>query len=119
MPSESKERAELTAPKPELTADGALALGDRVILAASGNGQTALAGNHDKWIGFPSENIPNGSSGKINVLGFIASGLTGLTINNAYYLQSDGTISTTERANYRIGRAISTTEIFVEEGLVG
>ena len=120
MPSDSKERAELTgSPKPELTADGALALGDRVTLKSTGAGTAATAGNHDSWIGFPDASISNGDIGKINMLGYIASGFTGLTINATYYIASNGTISTTERENFKIGKAISSTEILVEEGLVG
>jgi hypothetical protein len=120
MPSDSKEIAELTgAPKPELTADGALALGGRVSLTSTGNGTAVTAANHESWIGFTAAGISSGASGEINVLGYIASGFTGLTINATYYIASDGTISTTERENFKIGKAISSTEILVEEGLVG
>lgn len=120
MPTESKERAELTGvPKPELTASGALSLGDRVSLISGGNGQASGSSNSEKWIGFPAANISNGASGEINVLGYIASGFSGLTVNSTYYVASDGTISTTQRENFRVGRAVSATEILVEEGLVG
>ena len=120
MPSDSKERAELTgAPKPELTADGALSLGSRVSLLSNGNGKAADSSNSALWIGFPAAGISSGASGEINVLGYIASGFTGLTINATYYIASDGTISTTQRENFEIGKAISSTEILVEEGLVG
>ena len=120
MPSDSKERAELTgSPKPELTASGALSLGDRVSLISGGNGQASGSSNSEKWIGFPAASISNGASGEINVLGYIASGFSGLTVNATYYVASDGTISTTQRENFRVGRAVSSTEILVEEGLVG
>jgi|11BtaG_2_1085332.scaffolds.fasta_scaffold01676_2 hypothetical protein len=70
--------------------------------------------NNSTWIGAATENISNGSSGKITILGGINENQTGLTVNTPYYVQADGTLGTS--GSYKIGRAVGTTKLLITEG---
>jgi len=62
------------------------------------------------FIGITSEEISDTATGAVNVYGGINEAQTGLTIGADYYVQNDGSISTTASA-VKIGQAISATTI--------
>jgi hypothetical protein len=66
--------------------------------------------NSADFIGITAEAISNTATGAVNVYGGINEAQTGLTIGSDYYVQNDGSISTTSSA-VKIGQAISATTI--------
>lgn len=66
--------------------------------------------NNTDFIGITAEAISNAATGPVNVYGGINEAQTGLTIGSNYYVQADGSISTTSSA-VKIGQAISATTI--------
>lgn len=70
------------------------------------------------YIGVAEENITSGSTGKVSVLGGLNEALTGLDATYKYYLQDDGSITTTEAENREIGRALSSTSLLLTKGSV-
>jgi len=62
------------------------------------------------FIGLAAEAISDTATGAVNVYGGINEAQTGLTIGSDYYVQDDGSISTTSSA-VKIGQAISATTI--------
>jgi len=68
------------------------------------------ATNVANFIGITAEAISDTATGAVNVYGGINEAQTGLTIGADYYVQDDGSISTTSSA-VKIGQAISATTI--------
>ena len=66
--------------------------------------------NNTSFIGITAEAISDTATGAVNVYGGINEAQTGLTIGSDYYVQNDGSISTTSSA-VKIGQAISATTI--------
>ncbi len=66
------------------------------------------------WIGVAQENISDTASGTITINGEAAN-LSGLTIGENYYVEYDGTLTTTEDNNSLIGRAVSATSILIKD----
>ena len=66
--------------------------------------------NYTSFIGITAEAISSAATGPANVYGGINEAQTGLTIGSDYYVQDDGSISTTSSA-VKIGQAISATTI--------
>ena len=66
--------------------------------------------NSASFIGITSESIANTATGAVNVYGGINEAQTGLTIGSDYYVQADGSLSTTAAA-VKVGQAISATTI--------
>jgi hypothetical protein len=66
--------------------------------------------NFADFIGITAEAISDTATGAVNVYGGINEAQTGLTIASDYYVQNDGSISTTSSA-VKIGQAISATTI--------
>ena len=69
-----------------------------------------LVTNSADFIGITAEAISDTATGAVNVYGGINEAQTGLTIGADYYVQDDGSISTTASA-VKIGQAISATTI--------
>jgi hypothetical protein len=70
--------------------------------------------NNTSFIGIADAAISSAASGNITVKGGIAaSGLSSLTPNSDYYVQADGSI-TTSSAGVKIGKAMSATAINLE-----
>ena len=71
------------------------------------------------FIGFVGEaqNLSTNDTAKVRIQG-IVDGFTGLTLGGFYYLtDTGGTINTTSGTkSYKIGRAKSTTELYIEKG---
>ena len=72
--------------------------------------QAYSATNVADFIGITAEAISDTATGAVNVYGGINEAQTGLTIASDYYVQNDGSISTTSSA-VKIGQAISATTI--------
>jgi len=66
--------------------------------------------NYADFIGITAGAISDTATGAVNVYGGINEAQTGLTIGSDYYVQNDGSISTTASA-VKIGQAISATTI--------
>lgn len=71
---------------------------------------TTSGSNSADFIGITAEAISDTATGAVNVYGGINEAQTGLTIGSDYYVQNDGSISTTSSA-VKIGQAISATTI--------
>ena len=69
----------------------------------------------ENYIGIAAEAISDGATGKINVPTGINQGQTGLTTARTYYVQIDGTLSTSAGSPSVVaGKAISSTKILVQ-----
>jgi len=66
--------------------------------------------NNTDFIGITAEAISDTATGAVNVYGGINEAQTGLTIGSDYYVQSDGSLSTTA-SDVKVGQAISATTI--------
>ena len=66
--------------------------------------------NSADFIGITAEAISDTATGAVNVYGGINEAQTGLTINSDYYVQDDGSLSTTA-SDVKVGQAISATTI--------
>ena len=66
--------------------------------------------NSADFIGITAEAISDTATGAVNVYGGINEAQTGLTIGADYYVQDDGTLSTTA-SSVKVGQAISATTI--------
>ena len=70
----------------------------------------------ENYIGIAAEAISDGATGKINVVGGINSGQTGLTTGRIHYIQNDGTLSTSAgNPSVVAGTAISSSKIIVQK----
>jgi len=68
--------------------------------------------NVSDFIGLADAAISNSATGKINVKGSINSKQSSLTIGSDYYVQSDGSVSTTSTSPaVKIGQAVTATTI--------
>ena len=81
-------------------------------------GDPSAATIFGNYVGVAEENIANGATGKVSVLGGLNEALTGLSTSYKYYLQDDGTIDTVGEENREIGRALSSTSILLTKGSV-
>ena len=75
------------------------------------NGYTVT--NNADFIGITDEAISSAASGSVIVQGGVSDKVTGLTANTDYYVQANGTISTTV-STVPAGRALSTSSILLE-----
>ena len=68
----------------------------------------------ENYIGIAAEAISNTATGKINILGGVNTGQTGLTTAQTYYVQTNGTLSTSAGSPSVVaGTSISNTKILV------
>ena len=68
----------------------------------------------ENYIGIAGEAIANGATGKINIVGGVNSGQSGLTTAKTYYVQGNGTLATTaDTPSVVAGTSISSTKIKV------
>ena len=79
------------------------------------NSRTTTNLTSTNFIGISDEAISSGATGKATIKGGIKTGLSSLTPNAVYYVQANGTISTTSTSPaVRIGKALSSTSINLE-----
>ena len=82
---------------------------------------TAIVGSFDatnltseNYIGIAAEAIADGATGKVNILGGVNTGQTGLTTAQTYYVQTNGTITTSAGdPSVVAGDSISDTKISI------
>ena len=90
--------------------NGNNSFGTAVVLA---NSSSTL--NDGNYIGIAAEAISNGATGKINIIGGINNGQTGLTVARKYYTNATGGIGLTpSNPSVVAGVSISSTEIIVK-----
>ena len=68
----------------------------------------------ENYIGIAAEAISNGATGKVNILGGVNSGQTGLTTAKTYYVQKTGSLATSaDDPSVVAGTSISSTKILI------
>ena len=69
----------------------------------------------ENYIGIAAESISDGQTGKVNIIGGVNSGQTGLTTARTYYVQQDGTLGlSADVPSVVAGTSISSTKIIVK-----
>ena len=82
------------------------------VIFSSTSQQTNLT--TENYIGIAGEAIANAATGKVNVIGGVNSGQSGLTTAKTYYVQGNGTLATTaDTPSVVAGTSISSTKIKV------
>jgi hypothetical protein len=71
---------------------------------------THSSSNFADFIGISDAAISDTASGSVTIKGGISTNVTGLTANATYYVQADGTLSTTA-SDVLAGKALSSTSI--------
>ena len=85
--------------------------GTSVVFSATSQTTNLTAEN---YIGIAAEAIANTATGKINILGGVNTGQTGLTTAQTYYVQTNGTLATSAgNPSVVAGTAISSTKVLV------
>ena len=97
----------------EFVASGVLAIGNYVSLNINGTVSVVTGSNIDDWIGVSSNNAADAENAKVVLYGGVDEYQSGLTIGTEYFVDTDGTVTTTD-TGFLIGTAISTTSIQVE-----
>ena len=96
------------------TATASITAGKPVILNSAGT-VTQVSGNLDNnYLGVASTSAGANETVNINIPGSINNNQTSLTVGEYYYTSGNGVISTTFSPNF-IGRAISSTQLLLEE----
>ena len=68
----------------------------------------------ENYIGIAAEAISDTATGKINILGGVNTGQTGLTTAQTYYVQPNGTLATSAGSPSVVaGTAISDTKVLI------
>ena len=67
----------------------------------------------DNFLGIADEDISDTASGSVTIRGGVSTNVSGLTPNSNYYVQDDGSLSTTS-SDVLAGRALSATSIDVD-----
>ena len=77
-----------------------------------GKGQvyTLATSNVSSFIGITNAAISSGATGEVAVKGGLSANQSSLTIGSTYYVQNNGTVSTSSSSN-KAGKAISTTAL--------
>ena len=89
----------------------AAATGEAVVITSTSQ-QTNLT--TENYIGIAAEAIANGATGKVNILGGVNSGQTGLTTAKTYYVQNNGSLATSAgNPSVVAGTSISSTKILI------
>jgi len=69
----------------------------------------------ENYIGIAAEAIANGATGKVNILGGVNTGQTGLTTAKTYYVQNNGSLATSAGdPSVVAGTSISSTKILIK-----
>ena len=98
-----------------LTANGAISSGDRVALNSDGTVTTVSTGaaNSTDYFGIASAAISDTAAGVIWVYPGIATNQSSLTPSLTYYVDTDGTLTTSDTGT-RAGRAMSATDLLIK-----
>ena len=71
--------------------------------------------NVSSWTGVATEAISDTATGAVTIIGGVNDQQSGLTAGSIYYVDKAGTVSTTA-TDYKIGKALSATELLITEG---
>lgn len=82
--------------------------GDAAIWQEAGSNVTA-----ENFIGIPTAAVANGESATVTVVGGVSENQSGLTIGKTYYIDDDGTLSSTATTKPRAGIAIAANKLLV------
>jgi hypothetical protein len=83
--------------------------------SASNYVTVGVGSNSTKFIGFASATVANGINETVNVIGGVNSSQTALSTSNKYYVQVDGSLSTTQGSTgVYAGTALSASKILVK-----
>lgn len=99
----------------QATASGSISNGAAVIVNSNGT-VSALNSNltETNFVGFSDGSYSNGQTATIKVTGSVATTTTTMTIGHKYYVQTNGTLSTTEGSpSVYAGIAVGSTKIIV------
>ena len=69
-----------------------------------------------KVLGIAQSTVANGANVSVATLGGVDTNQSGLTVNNDYYVSSNGTLTTTSTNNVLIGRAVAATKLLITKG---
>ena len=84
-----------------------------IITPGSTSTTTDLTANN--FVGFSDDNYTNGQTAKIQIAGSVDDAQTGLTTARTYYVQNDGSLSTTAgNPSVEAGTAVSATKIIIK-----
>jgi len=98
----------------DFVASGAISAGDVVALNTAGTGSVVSSSNIANWVGIATAAISSGATGTITIFTGTNDQQSGLTAGTVYYANTSGGLSTS--GTYKVGKAISATEILIEEG---
>jgi hypothetical protein len=73
---------------------------------------------YDNWIGLASQSVSNGASVDVTVQGGLNENQSNLTVGRKFYVQDDGTISTTFQEGRLIGISTAATKLFLTNGSI-
>ena len=96
----------------DFVATGTIGNGVTVGLNSDGTVSAVSSGasNYTDFIGISDAAISDTASGSVTIKGGISTNVTGLTANLTYYVQDNGTLSTTT-SSVLAGKALSSTSI--------
>ena len=84
-----------------------------IVTPGSTSTTTDLTANN--FVGFSDDNYTNGQTAKIQIAGSVDDAQTGLTTARTYYVQNDGSLSTTAgNPSVEAGTAVSATKIIIK-----
>jgi len=91
----------------------AAATGEAVVITSASQTTNLTAEN---YIGIAAEAISNTATGKVNILGGVNTGQTGLTTAKTYYVQNNGSLATSAgNPSVIAGTSISSTKILIRQ----
>lgn len=98
----------------DFVASGTLGSGVTVALNSDGTVEAVSSGasNYTDFIGITDQAIADTATGAVIVQGGVSDKVSGLTTGSDYYLQADGSLSTTV-SSVPAGRALSSTSILL------
>lgn len=98
----------------EFTASGAITAGDRVKLVSANTVSTIASGTDNQdYIGIAEETVADTETVSIWCFPAIADNQTGLTAGQHYFVNTDGSLTTTD-TGYRAGKAYSATDLLIK-----
>ena len=77
-----------------------------------------LTESPNNFIGIAKTNITSGTEGPVYMVGDVANNQTGLITNQIYYLEANGSLTTSETSYGLVGKALSNTSIKLLEPIV-
>lgn len=73
---------------------------------------------YDNWVGLASQSVSDGASVDVTVQGGLNENQSNLTVGRKFYVQDDGTISTTTQEGRLIGVSTAATKLFLTNGSI-